>query len=1002
MPLTIDELKERTEIVALIREDLGEPTVAGQWAAWNPCPFCGHKDCFKASGTRGYYRCFSCGQHGDVLDWLQARGASNLPEAIERLHTKLLIPYDVVMSDEARAQAEAKRTSEAALTDAALWYHAHLTPRARAYLHARGIDDDLIDRFHLGYCAGRGLAFLNHWTEALDGHAGVLQEAGITKTGKGERRYETFSGRITFPNWSAGRVVHMQGRLFPEPRDTKRPKYLSLAGPVPCLWNRAALSAERPIITEGIPDALRLIGQGYPAAAIYGTQAFKAEWASQCEGKARVYYVPDTDPAGVAGAMRTAGAIGRNARVVRLPDDAGDVSDWFAEGGTKEAFDELLRQSQSLPLYTVHDIATRNGQMSKEDRAEALEPVLGAAADMSAMECEAVVDAIVAELDFRRPTVERQITEIRKASDDDDDSESGGQLRVSEGRLWSDERPVSNFTIDLVACVLGSTECVRHVRLRHTSGRVTPVAELRAEDMATPRAFKTWALRQGPYMWTGDPGALSRLWNQLEGRGDAQLIYQPDHIGWLDETFLLNAGAQDRRYFLAGDVLIDDTGERTKPNRDGIIELSEGSGIMPWSLGGEGGTNMPTLLDGGRFPREEIHDLLRTMLGDGWNHALALGWITSCIVSEPLFRRHGFLPFLFIGGAAGSGKDTLVGMLMPFFGVLTPKQETFGASSLAGLQRVFAYYSSLPVWINEGRNEGRPGQIEAKLEFLRGAFMRQTAGSKANMSNLAQTKQYPVRARLIHSGEDAPQDHALLTRYVVLMLSRAHRNYEAFQALRSRVGCFRSYTRDLLEHFPERSARIAAKTEDMLEVLKDNLPDERMAACYAMVAGCYMADWAEDKETERQFLLWLIPYAQEHRHEVEEEAQVNVFLDDLHRLIMTGELERRLYYWQSDSLPDGKRISAAGAPTLHLWFEGIYPVWSEAYRRQRGQNPFARSTLKKHLTGLDCVTGPEKMKFPDENGSLTRSVRAYTIDLPTAPEPLRSLWDGTENEGAET
>ena len=500
--------------------------------------------------------------------------------------------------------------------------------------------------------------------------------------------------------------------------------------------------------------------------------------------------------------------------------------------------------------------------------------------------------------------------------------------------------------------------------------------------MTSSQRFSAWCLKLGFFQWFGKDADLSRLWQHVEGAAEGTMIYQPSHVGWLDRQFCETLGT-DRRYFLAADCVIDDEGEMLKPDEAGTFAITRDTGLVPFALQGSS-TNMPRLLNGSRFNRDEVLSLFLAAYGNTWYPALCLAWHTSCVISEGLYEMFGHLPFLYVGGQAGTGKDCLVELLMAFWGIMSPKQETFGATTLPGLERVFEFYSGPPVWINEGRNEGRPGQVEAMLEFLRGAFMRQTAGSKVNMGNYRQTVSRQVRARLIHSGEDAPQDHALLTRYVVVMLSRSHRDYQAYNDLRQKRETFRTYTLDLLRNLPERSARIVAEVTRILPTVREHVEDERMAANYAMMAACYLADWQASDE----FFEWLLTHAASHRHEVEDESQVNVFLQDLHRMISARLIDEGRYYFFDGN---GSR--------LVVWIEGVYPIWAEEFRRRSG-TPFKRSTLKDHMREIPWIHGPRDRRFPDEDGVKSRVLKAFEIDLEQATEPLcLLLGDFSADEG---
>ncbi|MBP7146438.1 MAG: toprim domain-containing protein [Acidobacteria bacterium] len=204
--------------------------------------------------------------------------------------------------------------SNATYLDLARQYHGQMPPRIRAYLNARGITDDVIARFLLGF----------------DGE------------------------RITIPVFDR----ECDFAFFRYARDPERPwgpKMRSQPGAWAELygWEHVREDQERLVVCEGEFDRLVLEGRGI--AAVTGTGGalvFLPEWAEALRSVPNLYVCYDHDAAGRAGARRVASLL-PHARVVQLPDELGlrgDVTDFFVKlKRTREDFLALLDAAEPLP-----------------------------------------------------------------------------------------------------------------------------------------------------------------------------------------------------------------------------------------------------------------------------------------------------------------------------------------------------------------------------------------------------------------------------------------------------------------------------------------------------------------------------------------------------------------------------------------------------------------------------------------------------------------------------
>lgn len=247
------------------------------------CPFHNERTpSFTVNEDKGFFHCFGCGAHGDVIGFVMRAESLSFPEAVERLAREAGLEPPAE-TPEARAQARRQATLLEAMEAACAFFERRLrSAEGRAaldYLHGRGLDDDTIARFRLGYApeargALRAALAGDRFGEALLADAGLL-----VRPEDGGAPYDRFRGRVTFPITDRrGRVIAFGARALAE----AGPKYLN--SPDTPLFHKgrvlyglataaaAAREAGRVIVCEGYMDVIALSRAGFrEAVAPLGT-----------------------------------------------------------------------------------------------------------------------------------------------------------------------------------------------------------------------------------------------------------------------------------------------------------------------------------------------------------------------------------------------------------------------------------------------------------------------------------------------------------------------------------------------------------------------------------------------------------------------------------------------------------------------------------------------------------------------------------------------------------
>lgn len=196
----------------------------------------------------------------------------------------------------------------------------------KQWLHDRGINDRVIEQFHIGY------------SEQFD--------------------------EIIIPVFDA-QGNHLFNKYRKSPFDeSDKPKYRYDKGGTSALYGVQFLKGVAQVfIVEGELDVLVLESRGWHAVSSTGGSAsFKEEWASLFSDKV-TYIIYDNDKPGFEGALRTQRCI-PNAKIIWLPSfvgEHGDITDYFRRGGTLSSFDELVEGATSYNLFDVpeEDLSTK-------------------------------------------------------------------------------------------------------------------------------------------------------------------------------------------------------------------------------------------------------------------------------------------------------------------------------------------------------------------------------------------------------------------------------------------------------------------------------------------------------------------------------------------------------------------------------------------------------------------------------------------------------------------
>ena len=330
------------------------------------CPF--HDDktpSFMVSPARQICKCFSCGEGGNAVNFLMKHEQITYPEALRWLAKKYNIEIQEreLSDDEKREQSE--RESMFIVNEWARDYFHNILQNdvdgqaiGKQYFRSRGIRDDIINKFQLGFALTKRDALVN------EAHRKGYKDEFLIKTGlciKNEHGlYDRFAGRAIFP-WLnvSGKVVAFGGRKLDAATKGVQQKYVN--SPDSEIYHKerelyGIYQAKKAIVkedcvymVEGYTDVIAMHQCGLEnVVANSGTALSNYQVKLLHRFTQNIVLLYDGDEAGIHAAMRGTDMLlaeGMNVKVLLLPD--GDDPDSFARKHTAQQFKEYIEAHQT-------------------------------------------------------------------------------------------------------------------------------------------------------------------------------------------------------------------------------------------------------------------------------------------------------------------------------------------------------------------------------------------------------------------------------------------------------------------------------------------------------------------------------------------------------------------------------------------------------------------------------------------------------------------------------
>lgn len=370
---TIDKILDATNIVDVVGEFVSLRKAGVNYKGL--CPF--HDDTtpsFMVSPAKNICHCFACGEGGNAVNFLMKHEQITYPEALRWLAKKYNIEIEEKELTPEEKQQQSERESMFIVNEWAMQYFQDILKNdpdgiaiGKQYFRSRGIRDDIVEKFNLGYALPQRDALAKAALKA------GYQEEFLVKTGlcverkdqEGRRKEDSpladrYSGRVIFP-WLnvSGKVVAFGGRLLDSRTKGVQQKYVN--SPDSEIYHKerelyglfqakkAIVKEDRVFMVEGYTDVIAMHQCGIEnVVANSGTALSEFQIRILRRFTQNITLLYDGDEAGIHAAMRGTDmllAAGMNIKVLLLPD--GDDPDSFSRKHSATELKEYIDENQT-------------------------------------------------------------------------------------------------------------------------------------------------------------------------------------------------------------------------------------------------------------------------------------------------------------------------------------------------------------------------------------------------------------------------------------------------------------------------------------------------------------------------------------------------------------------------------------------------------------------------------------------------------------------------------
>lgn len=378
-----EEVRGAADIVEVVEDYVKLKRSGRSWKGL--CPFHDEKTpSFHVTPSLGIYKCFGCGESGDVFNFVMEMEGVGFVEAMRSLGDRYGVSLPEEDAEEFDEEHNLREGIYHALKYAGVFFFRHLmetkeAQKARDYLKERGYDRSIIKKYGLGYAPSAGEKL---YETAIDSGLSeeYLLEAGLIKPSKRDDGfYDAFRGRLMFPIFNpSGKVIAYAGRVLGK---EKAAKYIN--SPQTKVYNKSKVlyginfakneirKVDEVILVEGYTDVISLQQNDINnVVASSGTSLTPDQMKLLHRYGDTITMIYDSDSAGQRAMKRGINIAlreGMDVKLLELPE--GEDPDSFVRQFGKDSFLEMKKEeSEGFLDYMVHKARSEGRWESEKEK----------------------------------------------------------------------------------------------------------------------------------------------------------------------------------------------------------------------------------------------------------------------------------------------------------------------------------------------------------------------------------------------------------------------------------------------------------------------------------------------------------------------------------------------------------------------------------------------------------------------------------------------------------
>lgn len=956
----------------------------GNEYSWNPCPFCGHNDCFKVNPSKNLYHCFSCGQSGNAISFVQQQLKLAPLDAAKEIARVCALKIDFNSNGKYRPDAQESKKAEIFQAAADFYRHTLLgdAKALKILLDTRKYGREFIEQFPLIGYTGNQWGLLYHYLSKSYSESDLLASGLIVSR---EGKTGDFFGPQYFVFFHvAGKEVcdfTLKDALkHSRKRGEERTEYRLQAEHrlKPCLFNQDALNGNPVFFCEGQNDVLQILNADPRACPVAEMKNLADEERvkqirQRLKGKT-VYLCFDKDDAGDRFTQKAFEQFWGdcNLQVLDWPRaEAKDIDEWLRRQPDRRGALELLKKSsvEVFDWLLSHTIEEPDDRYSCLMMLKPFTDRFGKVADE--MLIQSAIESIRKR--FSDPSIAKIIGDTYRKEKFTREASGASSRHLpyfeKDGlyfrRQGKGDIGLSNFVLRISDIVRIDEEIYYRCTLNNDQADSVPDVVFNAGERSNARKFRERCASKGAFYFTGTDGDLAGIWQLEESRQAMQKTFYIKHYGEIPQEGM----------WLFDNCAIKD-GVIHEKNEDGFIRI-----------GPRNYRSYDVLVYSGAVPRldlkteytqefaQRIADAFHVIMdskSDGrretYRGYMFFGALPAIIYSREIFARFGFFPFLFSYGQPNTGKTQVTSRLLECFGFITSPESWPGATE-PGTYQFLQALSSMPCWYDEFLNDKT---FEKLFGTIKNVYNRSGSGK----GGLEKRTIREINGCLWLSGEDTPNNEAVLSRSVIFRFDPIN-DYktEAYTWLTDQKKNLSVLARQLiLSKSPENAAKFIKQIENIAEIIKEysGKIETRVAINHAIfAAGLIMLNI----ETPEDYYQYVIRHSQAGSFQKLTESPVYQFFSELSYLFNRSTLLHRSVRYE----PYTNELSVHFPSAIKI---------IQREMRSRGENlKIKADSIRDYLKDLEaCVDVNKRVHF---GGNYFQ--RCLVFELDRLPETIKDV-----------